>query len=130
MLLVGRGLQHTCQGPTRRAFLQAGASTVLGLALADRLRAAPAGSAKSVIRGKLHQGKKMIAGEGGGSLGAAADPFRLEYDPAHGTRVPALQLPADLPPERLADRRRLHAALADAARAAERAGGALDAYRA
>src|SRR5438105_3637911 len=49
MLLVGRGLQHTCQEPTRRAFLQAGASTVLGLALADRLRAAPAGSAKSVI---------------------------------------------------------------------------------
>ena len=42
---------RTCQGLTRRAFLQVGGSTVLGLSLADRLRAgAPtAGSAKSVI---------------------------------------------------------------------------------
>src|SRR5262245_11374770 len=51
MLLVGRGKQRTCQGVTRRAFLQAGASTVLGLTLADRLRAAaaPHGSAKAVL---------------------------------------------------------------------------------
>jgi len=60
-----------------------------------------------VIGGKLHQGKKAIVGEGGGPLGAHYDPFRLEYDPAHGTRVPALQLPADLPPERLGDRQKL-----------------------
>src|SRR5881398_1826620 len=54
MLLVGRQRQRTCQGLDRRAFLQAGASTVLGLSLADllKLRAlgSPAtGSAKSVI---------------------------------------------------------------------------------
>src|SRR5262249_31438784 len=60
-----------------------------------------------VIGGKLHQGKKAIVGEGGGPLGAHYDPFRLEYDPAGGTRVPALQLPADLPPERLGDRQKL-----------------------
>ncbi|MBI1917585.1 MAG: DUF1501 domain-containing protein [Planctomycetes bacterium] len=60
-----------------------------------------------VIGGKLHQGKKAIAGEGGGALGAHYDPFRLEYDPAHGTRVPALQLPADLTPERLGHRQQL-----------------------
>src|SRR3954454_2966416 len=42
MLLLGHGRQRTCQGVTRRAFLQIGASTVLGLHLADRLHAAPA----------------------------------------------------------------------------------------
>src|SRR5712691_9589287 len=51
MLLFGRQQSRTCQGLTRRAFLQIGGSTVLGLSLADRLRAgtATAGSAKSVI---------------------------------------------------------------------------------
>src|SRR6476661_2575425 len=55
MLWIGRQQQRTCQGITRRAFLQAGASCVLGLSLADllRLRAqggAPMnGSARSVM---------------------------------------------------------------------------------
>ncbi len=35
MLLLGRQKQHTCQGLSRRAFVQIGASTVLGLSLAD-----------------------------------------------------------------------------------------------
>jgi len=85
-----------------------------------------------VVGGRLHQGKKAIVGEGGGALGAAFDPFRLEYDPATGTKVPALQRPADLTPERLTDRQRLLAALGRAeGRAAElHAAGALDDYRA
>ena len=84
-----------------------------------------------VIGGKLHQGKKAIIGEGGGPLGAAWDPFRLEYDPVAGTRIPALQLPKDLTPERLADRQKLLAALGQAERqTAELAAvGKLDAYR-
>src|SRR5438128_7381796 len=54
MLLVGHQRQRTCQTFDRRAFLQAGASTVLGLSLVDllRLRAVgrPAnGSARSVL---------------------------------------------------------------------------------
>src|SRR5262249_11694682 len=51
MLLLGSQRQRTCQGTPRRAFLQIGASSVLGLTWADRLRAgAPSpGSAKSVI---------------------------------------------------------------------------------
>jgi hypothetical protein len=60
-----------------------------------------------VVGGRLHQGKKAIVGEGGGPFGASYDPFRLEYDPRHGTRIPALRLPADLNPERLGDRQRL-----------------------
>lgn len=67
-----------------------------------------------VIGGKLHQGKKAIIGEGGGPLGAAWDPFRLEYDPVAGTKIPALQLPTDLTPERMANRQQLLAAFAKA----------------
>ncbi len=252
MLLVGQQRQHTCQGSTRRAFLQAGASGVLGLSLADllRLRAhgATSGTARSVLMlwlwggpahldtwdpkpnaplefrgpfapiatrvpgvrvgelfpklarvsdsfsilrslhtasndhgvagtigltgsgagaldlggkaasgttrpalgsvvarvrgfgarlppflvvgGRLHQGLKPIAGEGGGALGALYDPFRLEYDPASGTKVPALQLEPGLTPERLADRQGLMKAFDDLARATEAARPALDDYRA
>jgi hypothetical protein len=255
MLLLGRQRAHTCQGPTRRAFLQAGASSFLGLSLADllRLRAeagiTPNGSARSVlllwlwggpaqldtwdpkpnapleyrgpfssiatrttgvricelfpqvaklsdryslvrslhtgsndhgvagtigltgsaaggvgldgkplpggarpttgsvvarvrggsastppfmvIGGRLHQGKKAIVGEGGGALGGLYDPFRLEYDPVHGTRIPALQLPADLTPERLDDRQRLLQAFDQLGKATDavHAGQALDDYR-
>jgi hypothetical protein len=254
MLLVGSQRQRTCQGSTRRAFLQAGACSVLGLSLADLLRVQAAsgglaGSARSVILlwlwggpshldtwdpkpgaplefrgpyspiatrqvgvricellprmatlldrcalirsmhstsndhgvagtigltgssagavdlggkslggaarpavgsvvarakgfrgtlppfmvigGRLHQGKKAIIGEGGGPLGALYDPFRLEYDPASGPKVPALQLPPGLTPDRLGDRQRLVKAFDQLQRHADllRAGHALDEYR-
>ncbi|MFO0881620.1 MAG: DUF1501 domain-containing protein [Gemmataceae bacterium] len=61
-----------------------------------------------VVGGKLHQGKKAIVGEGGGTLGGLVDPFRLIYDHESGqSQLPALQLPGDLSPERLTDRRHL-----------------------
>jgi hypothetical protein len=254
MLLLGRHRSHDCQRWTRRAFLQIGGSTVLGLSLADLLRlqaadVAPTGTARSVVMlwlwggpsqldtwdpkpaapaefrgpfsaiptritgvrvcelfpqiakiadrfailrslhtasndhgvagtigltgsssgavdlggqgkaggvrpatgavvarvrsgqgrlppflvigGKLHQGKKAITGEGGGTLGGLYDPFRLEYDPAHGTRVPALELPPDLTPERLGDRRLLLQAFDDLHRTTDspRSATALDDYR-
>jgi uncharacterized protein (DUF1501 family) len=254
MLLIGRQKQRTCQGTTRRAFLQVGASSVLGLSFADLLRARASnsygtGTARSVILlwlwggpaqldtwdpkpnapldhrgpfaaiptrvpgvrvaelfpqiadladqfailrslhtqsndhgvagtigltgsssgavnlggmassgstrpatgavvaravgsrsplppfmvvgGRLHQGKKAITGEGGGSLGAMYDPFRLEYDPEHGFRIPALRLPDNLTPERLGDRQSLLQALDRANRQAEvlQATRSIDAYR-
>src|SRR5580692_10069231 len=53
MLLIGQQTGRTCRGLHRRAFLQAGASSVLGLTIADLLRARekglPSGKAKSVI---------------------------------------------------------------------------------
>jgi hypothetical protein len=64
-----------------------------------------------VVGGRLHQGKKAITGEDGGTLGALYDPFRLEYDADQGFKVPALQLPPDLTPDRLGDRQRLMQAL-------------------
>src|SRR5258708_19025178 len=44
MLLIGRQRQHTCRGVHRRAFLQVGASSILGLSLADLLRLRGAGT--------------------------------------------------------------------------------------
>ncbi len=84
-----------------------------------------------VIGGKLHQGKKPIIGEGGGSLGAAWDPFRLVYDPVQGTRVPALQLPPELTPERLVQRRELLEALSSLRQRTEELhrGGTLESHR-
>src|SRR5207245_7574462 len=64
-----------------------------------------------VVGGRLHQGKKVISGEGGGSLGALYDPFRLEYDPEQGFKIPALQLEAELTPDRLGNRQKLMHAL-------------------
>src|SRR5947209_6595847 len=47
MLLVGRHRARTCQGITRRALLQVGASCVLGLSLPELLRQRDAASASS-----------------------------------------------------------------------------------
>ena len=80
-----------------------------------------------VVGGKLHQGKKTIIGEGGGKLGVTYDPFRLEYDPATGTKVPALQLPAEITPERLTDRLALQSAFDKSDRLLETA--SLDPHR-
>lgn len=84
-----------------------------------------------VVGGRLHQGKKAITGEGGGTLGGLYDPFRLEYDPVHGTKIPALQLAPELTPERLGDRQRLVAALDQLERRADQlqAARTLDDYR-
>jgi uncharacterized protein (DUF1501 family) len=70
-----------------------------------------------VVGGRLHQGKRAIAGEGGGTLGALYDPFRLVHDPERGTQIPALQLPANLTPERLQNRQQLLESLDRARRA-------------
>jgi hypothetical protein len=86
-----------------------------------------------VIGGRLHQGKRAIIGEGGGPLGARYDPFRLEYDAERrATRIPALQLPPNLTPERLGDRQRLLGALDGARRQTDllHAGRAIDEHRA
>src|SRR5205814_7529101 len=84
-----------------------------------------------VVGGKLHQGKKPIVGEGGGTLGGLYDPFRLEYDPVHGTRIPALKLLPDLTPERLQEREKLLNAFDDLEKQTDKlhATHALDDYR-
>jgi uncharacterized protein (DUF1501 family) len=85
-----------------------------------------------IIGGRLHQGHRAIIGEGGGALGARYDPFRLQCDLETGVDIPALQLPAQLTPERLGDRQGLLKALDDAAKTRDEAlaAHALDDYQA
>src|SRR5262245_9945348 len=49
MLQVGQQWQRSCHGLTRRAFLEVGASSILGLSMLDRLRAAGTSSPGFVL---------------------------------------------------------------------------------
>jgi hypothetical protein len=55
----------------------------------------------------LHQGHKPITGEGGGSVGALYDPFRLNYEEDSGVSVPNLQLLDGMTPSGMDHRRAL-----------------------
>jgi hypothetical protein len=57
-----------------------------------------------ILGSQLHQGLKKVVGEGGGLLGSSYDPFRLDYDPIEGLKIPSLEMPKELSAERL-DRR-------------------------
>jgi hypothetical protein len=68
------------------------------------------------VGGRLHQGKKAITGEGGGPLGTLYDPFRLDYNPVAGIKLPQLDLLAGQTSDGLVARRGLHQSLDDLAR--------------
>jgi len=68
------------------------------------------------LGGHLHQGKKPIRGEGGGTVGPLHDPFRLDYDPEAGVKIPQLDLLAGLSADGLVSRSQLRAALDDLTR--------------
>lgn len=63
------------------------------------------------LGGHLHQGKRAITGEGGGSLGTLHDPFRLDYDPEQGVQIPQLDLIDGVTADGLSSRRDLLHAL-------------------
>jgi uncharacterized protein (DUF1501 family) len=54
-----------------------------------------------VLGNPLHQGLKRVVGEGGGTLGTAADPFRLDYEPGSGLKLPDVTLPESVTVARL-----------------------------
>ena len=54
-----------------------------------------------VLGNPLHQGLKPVVGEGGGTLGSAADPFRLDYEPGSGLKLPDISLPESVTASRL-----------------------------
>src|SRR5918997_66330 len=53
----------------------------------------------------LKQGHRLIQGEGGGLLGTAHDPFRVECEVETGVRIRNLEPPKEVTPERLQRRR-------------------------
>jgi hypothetical protein len=63
------------------------------------------------VGGYLHQGHRRIEGEGAGVLGAVFDPFRLDYDPEAGVKVPQLELIDGVTSDGLGNRQRLLASL-------------------
>jgi hypothetical protein len=54
-----------------------------------------------ILGDRLHQGRKPVVGEGGGTLGSAYDPFRLRFEPGVGVRLPDAQLPESVTAARL-----------------------------
>ncbi len=87
-----------------------------GAIVSKALGFAPAMPRFVTLGGRLHQGKKAITGEGGGELGSLHDPFRLDYDPEQGVKLPQLDLPEGFTADGLVDRRRLRQSLDDMAR--------------
>jgi hypothetical protein len=57
-----------------------------------------------VLGNPLQQGKNRAIGEGGGRLGAAYDPFRLDFEPGTGLKLPDVALPEGIGEARLASR--------------------------
>ena len=93
-------------------------------AIVGRLRPGrPGGLPPYVVLGdQLHQGLKRVVGEGGGTLGSACDPFRLDYEPGRGVRLPDVALPESVSAARLDARWDLRRGLGDAAVSAVAAG--------
>ena len=60
-----------------------------------------------ILGNPLHQGLKRAVGEGGGILGSAYDPFRIDYEPGVGLKLPDVALPEGVTASRLSARRNL-----------------------
>jgi hypothetical protein len=72
-------------------------------AIIGRLRPSRPGSLPPyvILGSPLHQGLKRAVGEGGGALGGAYDPFRLDYEPGVGLKLPDVELPENIDAARL-----------------------------
>jgi len=72
-------------------------------AIIGRLHAARPGSIPPyvILGDQLHQAKKRVIGEGGGTLGPAYDPFRVRYEPGVGIKLADAQLPESVTAARL-----------------------------
>ncbi len=72
-------------------------------AIVGRLRGAQAGTLPPyvILGNQLHQGLKRVVGEGGGTLGTPYDPFRIDYEPGLGLKLPDVTLPDGVTAARL-----------------------------
>jgi hypothetical protein len=75
-------------------------------AIVGRLHRRDAGSLPSyvILGSPLHQGLKRAVGEGGGSLGSTYDPFRVDYQPGDGLKLPDVELPEGVDATRFGSR--------------------------
>jgi hypothetical protein len=75
-------------------------------AIVGRLMPSRAGSLPPyvILGNPLHQGLKRAVGEGGGTLGSTFDPFRLDYEPGVGLKLPEVVLPENVNATRLGAR--------------------------
>jgi hypothetical protein len=67
----------------------------------------------------LHQGKRRITGEDAAGLGTFFDPFRCDYQPDEGVKIPALKLVDGVSPSGLESREHLRSSLNELRRLAE-----------
>jgi hypothetical protein len=75
-------------------------------AIVGRVRGGRPGSLPPyvILGSPLHQGLKRAVGEGGGSLGNTFDPFRLDFEPGLGLKLPDATLPEGVSAARLGAR--------------------------
>jgi hypothetical protein len=110
---------HGIAGTIGLTGADSGAASLGGVTLPGQLKAAQGSIVSKLLQangalpsfvalgGNLHQGKRRIAGEGGGPLGPQFDPFRLDYDPESGVKIPQLDLVEGLTSGRITSRRQL-----------------------
>lgn len=77
---------------------------IVGKVFKDRGAAGGALPPYVILGGQLHQGLKRAVGEGGGTLGTAFDPFRIDYEPGVGLKLPDVELPESVTARRLGAR--------------------------
>src|SRR5262245_46975257 len=135
-----RSLHHTSNdhgigGTIGLTGSDAGAASLGGPILPGRLRPAHGSIVARVlgpgeqlprfitVGGHLHQGKKAITGEGASYLGPLYDPFRLDYDPDEGVKLPQLKLLDGVSPDGLGSRRELLTAIDGLTRRLDRSPG-------
>jgi Protein of unknown function (DUF1501) len=72
-------------------------------AIVGRLHRGSAGSLPPyvILGNPLHQGLKRAVGEGSGSMGSTYEPFRLDYEPGIGLKLPDAALPDGVSASRL-----------------------------
>jgi hypothetical protein len=75
-------------------------------AIVGRLRNGLAGSLPPyiILGNPLHQGLKRAVGEGSGAMGSTYEPFRLDFEPGVGLKLPDASLPDNVSASRLHSR--------------------------
>lgn len=81
-----------------------------------------------ILGNQLHQGHKRVIGEGGGLLGSTYDPFRLDYEPGVGLKLPDVALPEGVTSARLGARWDLRSRLDESSQVEALRSSRLDRY--